>query len=178
MLGEDQGLRPNVQRALVKLTEIELPKKGRLAIDATTTFDKRPPAFVVYRPELKLVIDRPTWVAMGQGMNGPRFVGTHELIHIVIHDHFAMGFNGSAEEFAKVYGEEQSAEWQANTGALFFLISDQEIWERHSDIEISIDCGVDLDRVRQRLELFEKMNKIRYSEWRSRCLGYRNWEIL
>lgn len=155
--------------ALKKLEGVEIPGKGKVFLHVNTDLPK---SYVQFspRPNLRVdvYIDHKTWLDMKAGDPQSRLMGAHELGHILLHNHGALGFHGTAAQFAMVHGEERSAEWQAIHFAMFVLISDEAIFSRRSETEISIDYRVPIDQVRDRVVLFEKMNKIAYQEWRSK----------
>ena len=164
----------SVFNALKRLETVDLPKKGRLQIRSEKQFTTEPLAFVEHTPSPVLHIDKDIWQEMRDGFPFARHLGAHELGHVLLHNHYAMGFHGSPSEFATAFGEERSAEWQANIFALFFLMPEKIICAYSSEQEISVCCSVELEQVRQRIELFEKMNRIEYLKWRSNSLT-RGW---
>lgn len=156
-------------KALKKLEGAAIPGKGKVFLHLDADIPK---SYVEFSPapnlRVDVYIDRTIWRRMGESDPYARLVGAHELGHILLHKHGALGFHGTAAEFAKVHGEERSAEWQAIHFAMLALISDEAILSRRSETEISIDYRVPIEVVRDRVVLFEKMNKIAYQEWRSR----------
>lgn len=155
--------------ALKRLKGTEIPGKGKVFLHVDIDIPK---SYVEFSPapnlRVDVYIDCKIWHRMKEGDPHARLVGAHELGHILLHKHGALGFHGTAAEFAKVHGEERSAEWQAIHFAMLALISDEAILSRRSETEISIDYSVPIDVVRDRVVLFEKTNKIAYQEWRSK----------
>ncbi len=165
----ESGCRPCVATTIESLAGThKFPKTGVMELRTSEKFAARPYAYVEFRPNPIMHFDRRLWQNMKAGQDYARFTGAHELGHAFLHKAYVQGFHGSPKAFAMAHGEERSAENQANQFAMFFLIRDEDILCRHSETEISIDCGVPLEFVQQRIALFELMNRIMCAEWRIR----------
>ncbi len=104
------------------LTE-RFSSKGRLQIEFYDRCKSDDPAYVTFKP-LTLHIDRQIWTSAGNGEAYARYVVAHEIGHIVLHDQFAAAFSDEEAAQLKYLQDEESAEWQANVFAGYFLAPD------------------------------------------------------
>lgn len=129
------------------------------------------PAFVKFRPQGKigkaeLWVDREVWDLAKIGDPTARFIIAHEIGHLLFHDHHAKAFSNSPDDQIKFAQLEYSAEWQANTFALFFLMPDL-IVAAYSDVaELSAACGVTEEIALQRLVMSPRLAQ-RYNSRKS-----------
>lgn len=106
------------------------------------------PAVVSYRP-LKLEFDRIAWTrALLANDLETNYIAAHELGHIMLHNHDAQPYSGAKREWIDF--EEQSAEWQANKFADYFLVSDRDVEYYISPDVISRVCQVPLSVAERR----------------------------
>jgi hypothetical protein len=85
-------------------------------------------AWVEFRPNLTLHVDREVWRLAQQGEPRARFILAHEVGHIILHQDDAKHFSSDPRlqtKAAKIDDKEHSAEWQANTFSSYFLITDR-----------------------------------------------------
>jgi hypothetical protein len=125
--------------------------KGKLHIEF---FDMQSetdiPAFVTIDP-LTLHIDAETWSLAKIGEPFARFVIAHEIGHIVLHGHYEKAaFSNSAALRLKAFVKENSAEWQANTFADYFLLPTSIVSAFGSPAAIVAACSVPLDLAERR----------------------------
>jgi Zn-dependent peptidase ImmA (M78 family) len=125
---------------LRKLATQELLKTGLLHIRSFSAVADEAPAYVTYNPTT-LHVDHGIWQEADEDVPAARFILAHELGHVILHDHYAQPFSGEKQRW--ISREEESAEWQANTFADFFLISDAEIQNHITPSDIAIFCGVE-----------------------------------
>jgi hypothetical protein len=111
--------------AILRLTN-EVKVDGQLLkLDLRNSKKIGVPAVVSYRP-LKLEFDRTIWTkALLSKDASANYIAAHELGHIVMHNHDAQPFSGVKKDFIDF--KEQSAEWQANSFADCFLITDGDV---------------------------------------------------
>jgi predicted SprT family Zn-dependent metalloprotease len=138
----------NVVACVRTLTQREILKTGKLIIKFFTATPKHAPAYVTYNPTT-LHVDYGTWQDADLGEPIARFIIAHELGHIVLHDSYAQPFSGVKQKWIQF--DEESAEWQANVFAEYFLISDWEILHSKSVFELSMLCSVDKSAALRRL---------------------------
>jgi Zn-dependent peptidase ImmA (M78 family) len=122
------------------LAHENLLKTGLLQIRTFSAKDGEAPAYVTYNPTT-LHVDQEIWGDADDGEPGARFILAHELGHIILHDHYAQPFSGEKQKWITM--DEESAEWQANTFADHFLISDMEVCTYITVKDTAIYCFVD-----------------------------------
>jgi hypothetical protein len=121
---------------------------GKMSIQL---FDKEPfesPAYVKYDPTI-LYCDREVWEEAEQNYPGARFILAHEFAHVVLHSYYVQNFSGDLRK--SIWQKEESGEWQANTFADYFLVSDHAIMAYVTPTNISIYCNVERDVALRRL---------------------------
>jgi hypothetical protein len=99
-------------------------------------------------PKKKFIVDPAFWEECQDHTPFSRFVLSHELGHIFLHEHYRPAYSGIR---SKVWFEGDSVEWQADTFADYFLISDTEIATYITPNQISIYCAVERRVVLRRL---------------------------
>jgi hypothetical protein len=110
----------------------------KLKLEISTVRKIGAPAAVSYAP-LKLEIDGKIWTkALFSKDADSNFIAAHELGHIYLHNHDAQPFSGVRKGWVDF--DQQSAEWQANTFADYFLIPDEEIFEFIAPAVVSAVC--------------------------------------
>jgi hypothetical protein len=123
-----------------RVLQQEWVKKGHLHIeffDAPENAKDEELARVEFRPRLELHIDRETWRLAEQGEPRARFIVAHEVGHIILHQDDAKHFSNDPRlqtKAAKIDDQEHSAEWQANTFASYFLLTDR-VLESYDSLE-------------------------------------------
>lgn len=133
---------------IVAFVECVLAKKyskngSRLTIEFyDKEFPEDDPAFVTYEP-LTLNVDRKIWSDAKEGDPYARYVIAHEIGHIVLHDKSELAFSKEGDRQLKFDDPEHSAEWQANTFAAYFLVSDKSARRAHDPQVLAIVCNVD-----------------------------------
>lgn len=126
-------------------------KKGPLKIEFfERKSSKDPLAFVTYNP-LTLHITKAIWKLAQQGHGRSRFIVAHEIGHVLLHDHTAQAFLGNPELQNKFALRENSAEWQADTFAAYFLLPDDVVRQFSSVDEIVELCDVNEELALERL---------------------------
>jgi hypothetical protein len=131
-----------------KLATHELLQTGLLRIRFFSAGHDAAPAYVTYRPTT-LHVDYGIWREADEDVPAARYILAHELGHVVLHDHYAQPFSGEKKKW--ISREEESAEWQANTFADFFLISDGEIENHITPSDVAIFCMVEKEVAMRRL---------------------------
>jgi predicted SprT family Zn-dependent metalloprotease len=135
-----QGSGFNVVCFVRTLAQRDILKTGKLIVEFFTASAEKAPAFVTYNPTT-LHVDLETWEDADLGEPFARFIIAHELGHIVLHDSYAQPFSGVKQKWIQF--DEESAEWQANVFAEYFLISDLEIEHSKSLFELVMLCSID-----------------------------------
>jgi predicted SprT family Zn-dependent metalloprotease len=143
----------NVVAYVRALERVEILKTGKLNVVFFTASTENPPAFVTYNPTT-LHVDFATWQEADEGEPSARFIIAHELGHIALHDHHAQPFSGVKQKWIQF--EEESAEWQANVFAEYFLISDLEIQRFTCVFEMSNYCAIEKSVAMRRLHALYK----------------------
>jgi len=128
-----------VTNYLRMLANESLLKTGLLRIRTFSAEEGEAPAYVTYNPTT-LHVDQEIWGDADDGEPGARFILAHELGHIILHDHYAQPFSGEKQKWITM--DEESAEWQANTFADHFLISDHEVRTYINVKDTAIYCSV------------------------------------
>ncbi len=109
---------------------------------------KQAPAYVEHNPTI-LNCDYEIWEEARIGEPKARFILAHELGHVLLHDHYAQPFTDNLK--GSIWMKEESGEWQANTFADYFLVSDSAM-ERHvTPTSIAIYCNVEKNVALRRL---------------------------
>lgn len=85
-----------------------------------------------------------------------RFVLAHELGHISLHRHDELGYSGDPSRRIRFADKEHSAEWQADTFALHFLMPDFLISKLRTPDVIEAACLVPLHWARERVNIFNQ----------------------
>jgi hypothetical protein len=126
----------------VECTLRNFPEWGALEIEFyDRAFKEDTPSYVTFDP-LTLNVDRKLWADAKIDDGNARYVIAHEIGHIVLHDHSAKAFSNNKADQIRFADQGQSAEWQANAFAGYFLLPDH-IVERINDYErIVIMCDV------------------------------------
>src|SRR5271157_2843802 len=106
--------------AIAQLTKRSAENGGPLKLELGNAGRIGAPAVVSYRP-LKLEFDRTIWTkALLTDDPAANYIAGHELGHITLHNHDAQPYSGVKKGWIDF--EQQSAEWQANKFADYFLI--------------------------------------------------------
>jgi IrrE N-terminal-like domain len=128
-----------------------LRKKGQLKIEFFDAGPNDKPSYVSFKPHLTLNIDREIWRLADIGEPFARFIVAHEVGHIILHNAFAQAFSDDAAVRIKYFPKENSAEWQANTFAYYFLLP-THIVTTYDDVETLIQVsGATREMVMDRL---------------------------
>ena len=107
-----------------------------------------PPAYVDHNPSI-LACDKEIWDEADSGYPSARFIVAHEIAHVVLHDDYAQPFTSELKK--AIWQIEESGEWQANTWAAYFLVSDASIAKFITPGDIATHCAVESDIVMRRL---------------------------
>lgn len=110
------------------------------------------PAYVEFKPNLKLCVRRDIWEGAKKGIPHARFVLAHEIGHLVLHDHHAKAFSNDEHANLKFVPPEESAEWQANTFAKYFLAPDNILQQFNDPRQMMKECKVPEHLAFSRLE--------------------------
>lgn len=113
------------------------------------------PAFVTFAPKT-LHIDREVWALASQGEPEARFILSHELGHLLLHDQYAQAFSGEQQKFGP---RENSAEWQADTFADLLLVGDDVLDRSPNASSSSKSCGVPVEVATRRLKTRKAPNR-------------------
>lgn len=146
------------------LTALLTKRKGKLQIKFFELENEQDaPAYVTIDP-LTLHIDQETWDLAKLGEPFSRLVIAHEIGHIVLHGHYEKAaFSNDPKVRFKAFPQENSAEWQADTFAGYFLLPDNLVAAFNSPAEIAAACSVPLDLARKRfMEVRELMLRKRH----------------
>jgi IrrE N-terminal-like domain len=120
-----------------------LEKKGRpLRIEFFDKTTDEDPAYVTFDALIILHVDNEVWELADIGDPTARFIIAHEIGHLLLHNHFAKAFSNSPEDWIKFSEKEYSAEWQANTFALYFLLPTHIVVAFDNVEELIQSCGV------------------------------------
>lgn len=114
----------NVIDCIRTLSTIKPVKGELLNISFFNSRTGQPPASVKYEP-LRLYFDKEAWDLADLGDPWSRYVAAHEICHIFVHNSDAQPYSGVRRKWIDF--DELSAEWQANTFADHFLVSDASI---------------------------------------------------
>ena len=125
-------------------------KKGKLHIEFFDMAEGEPPAYVTPDP-LTLHVDREIWHLANIGEPFARYIIAHEVGHIVLHGHYEKAaFSNDVQSRLKIVVKYNSAEWQANTFADYFLVPNDYVSETDTPKDISVKCNVPLDVAERR----------------------------
>ena len=160
------------------------PFKGeRLQISFFNRKGKQAPAKIQYKP-LRLSFDKEYWDLADIGEPAARYVGAHEICHVLVHNSDAQQYSGQIKKWIDF--REQSAEWQANTFADHFLVSDASIDKYFLPGRVAAFCGVEnkvaIRRVGNRVTLVgnycpECGNSSLYRVGLVECCDVCNWSV-
>jgi hypothetical protein len=165
-----------VERVLPRI--LEKKKKGHLTIKFFDAIEGAAPAYVEFNPSMTLHVDRSmtlhvdreTWELANLGDPYSKFVIAHEVGHIILHDHYAQAFSDDPNAQITFAQDEESAEWQANTFASYFLVTPQVLGAFRDPQELSRSCEVLQALANERFEAAEEAR--RRSERCARARGY------
>jgi hypothetical protein len=149
---------------------LEKRKKGQLRINFFDAIEGETPAYVDFRQSKTLYVDREIWELATLGDPYAKFVIAHEVGHIILHDHYAQAFSDDPNNQIKFAQDEESAEWQANTFASYFLITPQVLKAFRDPQDLSRSCEVLQALANDRFEAEEEAK--RRSERCARARGY------
>lgn len=129
------------------LSRSEILKTGVLKLEFFNVRKGKPLAYVTYKPTT-LHIDKEVWDDADLGEPYSNYILAHELGHVIMHDNSAQPFSG---ESSPAWSEEESSEWQADTFADEFLLTDLQIRKYITLSAIALNCGVDREVVKRRV---------------------------
>ncbi|MBV9395289.1 MAG: ImmA/IrrE family metallo-endopeptidase [Methylobacteriaceae bacterium] len=146
MIGHiDRSITFNIVTYIRKLRGAEIPGKGKLGLKLSKHGPDLPLAFVTYCP-LTLHVDSQVWSDGEENEPEARRILAHELGHIFLHDYYAQPYSGERKKW--IQREEESAEWQANVFADYFLLL-----HHHTTVlpptDLAIRACIPLDIVRR-----------------------------
>jgi len=133
-------------------------RKGSLIFNISTLPSNRYPAYVTFNPTT-LHVDSEVWDLAKIGEPERRFYLAHEVGHIVLHDHYAVGFSNDVSHNIRFALQEHSAEWQANTFAKYFLLPDHIVRSIGDVQRITQSCMVLRQLAQDRMLETEKANR-------------------
>jgi len=160
--------------------QLEVMKKGKLLIELyDRAFQQDDPAFVSFNP-LTLNSDRQIWADAERGEDYARFIIAHEIGHLTLHDHSAKAFSRDKSDQIKFGDDLQSAEWQANTFAGYFLLPDPVIQKLTQRIDnaaiIGTICQVpemlSLQRIAEFKKSLQRKNRTFEGAYCSKCRSF------
>jgi hypothetical protein len=126
--------------AIIKLTQ-EYNKNGQpWKLEFRNASKMGAPAIVSYRPP-KVEFDRNVWTkALLAKDPTTNYIAAHEIGHMLLHNHDAQPYSGIKKDWISF--NEESAEWQADTFADYFLVIDDEIYGNILPSLIADSCQV------------------------------------
>jgi hypothetical protein len=98
-----------------------------------------------------------------------RFVLAHELGHISLHRYDEHGYSSDPSSRISFAQKEHSAEWQADTFALHFLMPDHLVRKLGTADVLEAACMVPLHWARKRVEMFDSQKKILAPRYTGDC---------
>lgn len=141
-------------------------EKGDLEVQFFDQKHGQPPAQVDFVPargkkpkRVILKVDNRVWTRALLGYVDDRYKIAHEVGHILLHDHTAKAFSNNVDLAYQFTGEKNSAEWQANGFAPFFLIPDFILEEETTAEAIATRCGAPLEAAQRRLTHYLEKRK-------------------
>jgi IrrE N-terminal-like domain len=138
-------------------------KKGRLTLKFFRGVPDDDPAFVTYKP-LTLHVDESVWTLARLGDPDSRHIIAHEIGHIILHDHYARPFSNDPSQWLKSVEDENSAEWQANIFAAYFLAPDHLVRAYVDSNSLAKNCSLPANLAQER--------KLDVENPKRRSLGY------
>lgn len=111
------------------------------------------PARVTYNP-LILWVNIKTWKHAELGYSYAKYILAHEIGHIILHNHDAKAFSDDPRSWIKSSKNERSAEWQANTFADCFLVSDNALSQLDGIDSVATACKVSKVMAGRRIAAF------------------------
>jgi IrrE N-terminal-like domain len=157
-----------VERVLPRI--LEKRKKGQLKLKFFDMVERQAPAYVDFDESMTLYVDREIWELATLGDPYAKFVIAHEVGHIILHDHYAQAFSDDPNDQIKFAQDEESAEWQANMFASYFLVTPQVLKAFRDPQDLSRSCEVLQALANERFE--EEEEARRRSERCARAKGY------
>lgn len=136
-------------------------KKGTLLIEFYEGQPGAKPAYVTFDP-LTLHVDSEVWELAGLGDPESRFVVAHEIGHIVLHDHNAQGFSEDPNGRIKFATEEESAEWQADVFAHYFLVPNVLAISIYDRKHLAEACSVTRRVAENRMRRVKRLGLLQY----------------
>ena len=127
-----------------------------------------PPAFVQFKP-LTLFVHSEIWNEAVIGVPDANFILAHELGHILMHDDVGLAFSRDERKYLKAFGEESSAENQANWFAAYFLAPDNIVQSCKTARELYQACEYPENYAELRLDLLARTKKSQFRELCSYC---------
>jgi hypothetical protein len=140
---------------------IELSTYDILGNYALVTYDHKTPL-----KSIKISVDREVWQEAKLGEPFARYIITHELAHMLIHDGQQLHYSDTSKGCKGYPPDERSAEWQANVFTHFFLVSEKAAADNRPLLDVAHSIGVQrhvLETVRKydaSRDIFRFVNKI------------------
>ncbi|MGJ4953209.1 ImmA/IrrE family metallo-endopeptidase [Bradyrhizobium sp. HKCCYLS20291] len=125
--------------------------KGRLKIEVVDDDTISSPAFVEFRPALKLCIKRSIWHRFQKGYSEERLIIAHELGHIFLHNDEAKRFSRDLSVQIQFADTEDSAEGQAHLFADHLLVPSSLATAINDACRLAFVCNVPEDFAFDRL---------------------------
>ncbi len=107
------------------------------------------PAFVTFKPSVVLNVDVDLLEEAEENYPWAREVMSHELGHILLHEHYVPQFSGIKKKWIAI--EERSGEWQAHKFSEFYLVRDCDILNYITPNGIANHCAVEYSLAFRRL---------------------------
>lgn len=137
---------------IVDFIERTLVKKLPQGIFDIVLFEKnsecQDEAYVGHKP-LRLHVSKKIWTAARNNEPYARYVLAHEIGHLYLHDHFDLAYSIGREYQIRFAEDINSAEWQANEFAHYFLVPDNVVKIFTKSEDIAAICEVE-DRVAEK----------------------------
>lgn len=157
--------------AILKLTQEENESGERLKLEFRSATKIGAAAVVSYHP-LKIEFDRAVWTkALLFKDPDANYIAAHELGHLILHNRYAQLYSGIKKAWIPFV--EDSAEWQANKFADYFLVLDGDIYHYISPAVIAQYCQVPTNVAERRFLEIAKMAECSCPE----CFGTKVYRL-
>jgi hypothetical protein len=151
----------NIVKYLDRLITTRHGTKDQIILDKYTREYPDPDshASVTFGP-LVLHVAEDIWSKANEGDSFSRFVLAHELGHVSLHRYDELGFSSDPNRRISFADKEHSAEWQADTFALHFLMPDHLVRKLGTPDLLEAACMVPLHWARERINIFNSQKKL------------------
>lgn len=149
-----------VERGIDSVVKTAGRQKGKLTVkffERESPFDD--PAYVEFDPDQRdnyvtLHVDRKVWEQAKRGDSFSCEILTHEIGHVLLHDHYANAFSSGPSEKQKLFAgsiKEDFAEWQAITFTKHALIPNRAVLKFDDASLLSAATNTTLKFAKERL---------------------------